>query len=198
MTPQKAPGLRELKKAKTRAAIQEHALRLFGEQGYAETTVDQIAAAAQVSPATFFRYFPTKEDTVLYDRLDPMLIEVFRAQPAGLSPTEALRATLRASFDVLAAEDWAVENARQQLVFGTPELRAKVMDELYASIDMLAMLAAERTGRAPDDFAVRAWAGAVVGVVMAAYPAPGHGDKVEENFELIDRGFALLAAGLPL
>ena len=49
---QPRPSLRERKKAKTRAAIQEHALRLFHEQGYEETTVEQIADAAEVSPST--------------------------------------------------------------------------------------------------------------------------------------------------
>jgi AcrR family transcriptional regulator len=68
-------GLRERKKAKTRAAIQRHAWRLFQEQGYAATTVDQIAEAAEVSQSTFFRYFPTKEDVVLTDDYDPVMIE---------------------------------------------------------------------------------------------------------------------------
>ncbi|HUJ75276.1 MAG TPA: TetR family transcriptional regulator, partial [bacterium] len=71
-------GLRERKKAKTRAVIQQHALRLMKEQGYQATTVEQIAEAAEVSPSTFFRYFPTKEDVVLYDVLDPVLMREFR------------------------------------------------------------------------------------------------------------------------
>src|SRR6478752_5242520 len=91
-------GLRERKKAKTHASIQEHALRLFGEQGYAATSVEQIAAAAEVSPSTFFRYFPTKEDVVLYDALDPVLLASFRAQPPDLTPVQAMRASFRATF----------------------------------------------------------------------------------------------------
>lgn len=60
-------GLRERKKQATRAAIHDAAMRLYGEQGFARTTVDQIAAAADVSRATVFTYFPTKEDIVFGD-----------------------------------------------------------------------------------------------------------------------------------
>ena len=74
-------GLRERKKAKTRAAIQEQALRLFREQGYEETSIEAIAEAAEVSPSTVFRYFPTKPDLVIYDDLDDRMIEAFRASP---------------------------------------------------------------------------------------------------------------------
>jgi len=58
------PGLRERKKAATRAAIHDGAMRLFAEQGFAGTTIDQIAEAADVSRATVFTYFPAKEDIV--------------------------------------------------------------------------------------------------------------------------------------
>ena len=197
MTSSPPAGLRERKKAKTRAAIREHAMRLFTAQGYAATTVDQIAEAADVSQSTFFRYFPTKEDTVVFDRLDPVLIDVFRAQPAELSPTDALRATLKDSMRTLTEEEWELESQRQQLVINAPELRARMLDQLYAGIDLLAALAAERVGRSADDFAVRAWAGAVVGVVMATYQVTGDA-KMKDYFEIIDRAFAHLDAGLPL
>src|ERR1700756_5536364 len=88
-------GLRERKKARTRAAIRQHALRLFREHGYQATTVEQIAAAAEVSPSTFFRYFPTKEDVVLRDDLDTRMFEAFERQPPSLSQVAAWRAAIK-------------------------------------------------------------------------------------------------------
>jgi hypothetical protein len=90
-------GLRERKKARTRTAIQRHALRLFGEQGYQATTVEQVAAAAEVSMSTVFRYFPTKEDLLVldgYHSLATSVAEAFRRQPADLGPVGALRGAL--------------------------------------------------------------------------------------------------------
>ena len=191
-------GLRERKKAKTRAAIQEHALRLFRDQGYAETTVQEIADAAEVSPATFFRYFPTKEDTIVFDRLDPLMIELFRRQPPELNPTEALRTAIRQSLAALTDDEWAMESERQKLVMNAPELRVRMLDQLYAGIDLLAGLAAERTGRSPDDFAVRAWAGGVVGLMMATYRLLAVESPLPEYLATMDRAFDQLAAGLPL
>ena len=78
-------GLRERKKARTKAEIQRQALRLFHEQGYAETSVEQIAAAAEVSPSTFFRYYPTKDDVVLADFMDHRTMELLVDAP----PTSA-------------------------------------------------------------------------------------------------------------
>src|SRR5260370_33715714 len=78
-----ALGLRERKKLKTKEAIQREALRLFQAQGYAETTIEQIAAAAEISPSTFFNYFPTKEDVVLFDRYDPMIFSMLSSLPRG-------------------------------------------------------------------------------------------------------------------
>jgi AcrR family transcriptional regulator len=76
-------GLRERKKQRTKEAIQREAMRLFKRQGYEETTIEQIASAAEISPSTFFNYFPTKEDVVIYDRYDPMVFEMLLSAPAG-------------------------------------------------------------------------------------------------------------------
>ncbi|MCF6422091.1 MULTISPECIES: TetR family transcriptional regulator [Amycolatopsis] len=189
-------GLRERKKARTRAAIQSHALRLFTAQGYAETTIEQIAAAAEVSQSTFFRYFPTKEDTVLYDRLDPVLMRAFVEQPAELTPLQAVRAACAQVFARLDAEESELERARQRLVFSVPELRNRMIEHIAAGLGMLAEAAAERAGRDPGDFTVRVWSGAVIGVVFAAYFSAA--EAPENLVDVIDKAVTLLEDGLPL
>jgi len=194
---QPALGLRERKKAKTRATIREHALRLFREQGYQATTVEQIAEAAEVSPSTFFRYFPNKEAVVLQDDYDPMLVAAFEAQPAELSPVAALRGAMQAVFAGLPTEELALERERQKLVLSVPELRAGALDGLAGTIQMIAEIVAERVGRRADELAVRSFAGAVMGVLLAALFAAAE-DPTADIFELLDAGLAHLEAGLPL
>jgi AcrR family transcriptional regulator len=189
--------LRERKKAKTRAAIQEHALRLFREQGYEETTVDEIAEAAEVSPSTFFRYFPTKEDVVLYDALDPILFEVFTAQPPELSTIGALRAAMREVFGGAAPRELATQGDRAALVFAVPELRMRMLDEVMRSMQTFAELLARRAGRAPDDAAVRALTGAVLGVGIATWVVAG-GAVTPQYLALMDEALAQLETGFTL
>ena len=188
--------MRARKKARTRAAIQDHALRLFIEQGYEATTVEQIAAAAEVSPSTFFRYFPTKEDTVGYDRLDPVFLDAFVNQPAGLAPFPAMRKAMREVLADLPREESELEQARQRLIFTVPELRARLFEQMGSGIEMIQDAIAQRVGRSPEDFAVRMWAGAVTGIVLAAYLDTI--DAPDRMMAEIDRGLGQLEAGLPL
>jgi AcrR family transcriptional regulator len=190
-------GLRERKKARTRAAIREHALRLFREQGYHATTVEQIAESAEVSPSTFFRYFPTKEDVVLQDDFDVLALDAMAAQPAGLSPIAAFRASASQAFATLTPEELASVRETTALTLSVPELRARAVDEFARTIDQIAAALAKRAGRSPDDFAVRNLAGAVVGVVMAA-TMPWAGQPTEDMPQRIDAALAHLEAGLPL
>lgn len=160
------PGLRERKKAGTRTAIQHHAVRLFREQGYDATSIEQIADAAGVSHRTVFRYFPTKESLVTADDTGARLAAACRAQPAGLGPVAALRAALR---DVLADLDIAAKRDRQALVLGVPALWAASLPSITATRDVLAELVAERLDRPADSPRVRALAGAVFGVLLSVW-----------------------------
>jgi AcrR family transcriptional regulator len=195
-------GLRERKKARTRAAIREHAIRLFRQQGYSATTVEQIAAAADISPATFFRYFPTKEDVVLQDDMDILTMEALAEQPPELSPLAAVRAAASATFAAMTPDELERLQETTRLTMVIPEVRAAAMDELTASVDQFASMLARRVGRPPDDLAVRVMAGAVIGVIMAvtlprADTAPEDVD-MSNMFQQIDAALAQLELGLPL
>ncbi len=189
--------MRERKKAKTRAAIQQHALRLFREQGYAATTVEQIAEAAEVSPSTFFRYFPSKEDVVLYDELDPLLAAAFDTQPAELSPIQAMRGALRTVFERLPAEELAQVWERARLTVGVPELRMRMLDQLAGAIQLVAEMVARRTGQRADDVATRTFAGALIGALMSTL-LTAVADPQSDVLELLDASLAYLEAGMPL
>ncbi|GGB19617.1 hypothetical protein GCM10011492_06840 [Flexivirga endophytica] len=185
------PGLRERKKARTRQTLRKEAFRLFREHGYAQTTVEQIAAAADVSPSTFFRYFPSKEELVIADDFDPIIIENFRAQPVGASITDALRAAIASVASTMSKEEWSFENERMELMRSEPQLQGAMRRESERSIELIAGLVAERCDLDKEDLRVRAIAGALVGGFQALGEPP---NVVVHDFDLI--GF--LGAGMPL
>jgi AcrR family transcriptional regulator len=191
------PGLRERKKARTRAAIQQEALRLFREQGYEATTIEQIAEAAEFSPSTFFRYFPTKEDVVMYDDLDPVVIAAYQAQPATLGPVPALRNAMRQVFAEIPPEAIRDMRERFELIMAVPELRSRMVDELVRNIEMVAELVGQRVGKPADDISVRAFAGAFIGAITGVlFTAPGDGSVdyfalLDETMERFERGLIL-------
>ncbi|MBV9846274.1 MAG: TetR family transcriptional regulator [Kutzneria sp.] len=168
----RAPGLRERKKARTRAEIQRQALRLFRERGYATTTVEQIAEAAEVAPSTVFRYFPNKEalaDLTEYYPLRAELAEAFRAQPAELDLVAALRRAIRAVLDGQSPEHRAARRERELLMLTVPELWVANLDSIGRAMDAIAELAADRVGGHPEDPAVRNVVRTVCGVALAVW-----------------------------
>jgi AcrR family transcriptional regulator len=102
-------GLRERKKERTRIALIDAALDLFLAQGYEATTIDQIAAAVDVSPRTFFRYFASKEDVALSLPRDGQ--EIFLSELAARSddepPHQALSQAMRSMLDIVREGDAA-------------------------------------------------------------------------------------------
>jgi AcrR family transcriptional regulator len=193
-------SLRERKKQKTRWAIQEHALRLFAEQGYDATTVEQIAAAAEISPSTFFRYFPTKEDVVIQDEYDPLLSAGMTAAPAELSPLAALRYAIDEAFRQVDDEELARIQERMRLIMSVPALRARALENLADSVQLLAVPFAQRLGRDPADYAIRSLAGAVIGMILVATETWIHTDSdrsfvalVNESLVHLENGFTMLS-----
>jgi AcrR family transcriptional regulator len=103
-------------KARTREAIQREALRLMASRGYDAMTCAQIAAAADVSPATLFRYFATKEDIVLQDGYDPLIAEALRTRPAAEDPLTAVRRGFADAFADVYQRDLEVIRQRTALI----------------------------------------------------------------------------------
>ncbi len=190
-------GLRERKKLKTRAAIRNEAMRLFLEKGFEATTIEEIAQAVEISPSTFFNYFPSKEDVVTEDELDPVIIAAFNAQPEGLHPVAALHNALREVFGHLSREQDELMRQRFRLLASTPELRAAMLAEFANLVDQIVVVMSDRPGASASEFVFRNTAGALLGVMMSALLAVAR-DPNADLIQVTDAAMAHLEAGLPL
>jgi len=185
-------GLRDRKKIQTREAIRREAMRLIAVNGYANTTVEQIAEATEVSPSTFFRYFPSKEMVLMANDLDLVTVEAFGRQPADMPSLQAFRRALEITIATLSEDEWRFERARIRMVLSIPELKAAQFDEYRRTVAALVEVDCRRTGRAPDDFEVRVFVGALAGGLMAVLD---HASGVPERMY---RALDFMEAGMPL
>jgi AcrR family transcriptional regulator len=176
------PGLRERKKLHVRTSIQREALRLFTEHGFEETTVEQIAEAAGISTATFYRYFTSKEDSVVTDEYDPIFVQSFMERPADEPLVDAVRALMTGVVVHYIARDRDLLVARHALKRKTASLAAAFFEEQDRSQEMFAALIARHVRRAPDDLDVRVACGALSGALHEAMGAWfSHGAKGGEK-----------------
>jgi AcrR family transcriptional regulator len=194
------PGLRERKKIKTRQAIRKAAYRLFGEQGYAATSVERIADEAEVSPSTVFRYFPTKEDIVLTDEYDPQVHDALLARPADESPVTALRNAVVEVFEQTMRQDPGREPAeiheRMRLVLELPALRARMAEHMSASARVLARALAERTGLDENSLELRVCTGALLGAMAEAMYHWSESGQPEDLLDVLDRALNVVESGI--
>ncbi|MFF1708889.1 TetR/AcrR family transcriptional regulator [Streptomyces sp. NPDC058268] len=195
ITPSTPLGLRERKKLKTRISIREATYRLIEEQGYDATTVEQIAEAAEVSPSTVFRYFPTKEDIVLTDEYDPLLEADLRARPADEPIVESLRHVLGRAVGLGFTEAPEEVRLRTRLMVEVPAVRSRMLESMSVTGRMLCRVIADRTGREPGDLEVRVFSMSLIGALteaMAYWAEQGHADDLGE---LVNRTMDMLATG---
>ena len=142
-----ALGLRERKKRQTRDDIVQAAMKLFAARGFDGATVAEIAEAADISPRTFFGYFPTKEDVVFHDHdeLLASLTERIRSRAPGEDPFDALRAWV-VELDAEQGFERAEERVRRRLIRETPTLAARERSNLSEVEALLAEAVADDLG----------------------------------------------------
>jgi AcrR family transcriptional regulator len=163
------PGLRERKKLNVRTAIQREALRLFSDQGFEATTVEQIAEAAGISTATFYRYFTSKEDSVVTDEYDPIFVQSFMERPSDEPLIDAVRVMMTGIVVHYIVRDRDLLVARHALKRKTPALASAFFEEQARSQEMFAALIARHVRRPPDDLDVRVACGALSGALHEAF-----------------------------
>ncbi|GAA2144218.1 TetR/AcrR family transcriptional regulator [Actinomadura napierensis] len=190
-------GRRERRKAATRQALADAALRLFQEHGYDGVTVTQIADEADVSIATLFKHVPDGKQALIFDdgaeRREAILAAV-RERPAGRTALQALHGYLaeRGPF----ARDLPPDlQRRRDLVMGTLELRRYQRLLWLRAEGPLAELLAEEAGRAEPAPADRALARYVLEVPELAGEAPDPCAALQEIFEHLESGWSTPVRG---
>jgi AcrR family transcriptional regulator len=192
MTTEGAPAtgvpdsLRERKRARTRAALIAAALELFERQGYEATTIGEIAAAADVSPRTFFRYFATKEEVALGDDVGPAILGLLGARPADESILESVRHVVTDSLALVSAEDRDALLARLRIVYRTPSLRSRRWEFQLEMGRISGAILAARRGLPPDDLGSRVTAAAVFTAIEVAMDDWQQHDGRDELGAVID------------
>jgi AcrR family transcriptional regulator len=191
-------GLRERKKAHTRESIIDAAIDLFERNGYDATTVEDIAAAADVSPRTFFRYFDSKLDVVMADKhTDAPVVETLIAQrPRDESPLEAVRQVIRGQLAGMLDEDRSLGIRQYRVVMNTPSLRASALEHFHEEQDGIARAFAVRMDVDDDALEPHVLAAATATTawtVIDRWVVSGKGPQA--LLAMLDEAFELLASG---
>ncbi|GAA0228254.1 helix-turn-helix domain-containing protein [Cryptosporangium japonicum] len=187
-------GRRERKKAATRRAIADAALRLFLERGYDEVGIREIADAADVSTTTLFKHFPVKEALVFDEEVDQEtdLLAAVRHRPEGWSIPAALRE--HALTRRLAAADGDADfTAFLGLVASTPALRDYAQKMWLRHAAALAQVIAEESGLAAGDPICTAMAHFALEAPRAAYAHDDPREAITRAFDLLEHGWNTVA-----
>jgi AcrR family transcriptional regulator len=187
-------GLRERKKLATREALRHAAVTLYRRHGPDKVTVEDICAAAGVSPRTFFNYFATKDEAVFALDVDPADIQQrIVDRPDDEEPLEAIRAVFADLFaQLVASETW---RQRTLLLRERPELAARLGHAGRAHERAIAAGIATRTGHSADNLYVRT-TGAAAHATMRAAVSCWHPDHEPDIVALLHQAIDMLQHGL--
>lgn len=187
-------NIQKLKSEAVAASIAEQALRLFDEQGFDRTTIDEIAASSGISTRSFFRYFRTKEEVVVggHAAFGPRITEALSKRPEN----EGAWLALRRALDVLAdnvASDPASAARTMRVVNSTASLRAHSLEKhLMWAADLTPEISRRLAIADSDDITARTLvhaALACLGVALAKFAE----DESASIHALIDHAFKAVA-----
>jgi AcrR family transcriptional regulator len=187
--------LRLRKRIRTKQMVQREALRLFAAKGYDQTTVDDIAHAAAMSPRTFFRYFPTKEDVVLWDEYDERPLQELWPTRPGEDPLAQLILFVRDTIADVYHKDRDLLLARTRLSFTEPEIRARFLNEQVKMIGPYFAQIADAVGGRHDDLRLRVTLAALYSAMLVAVERWQRHDGRDDLLRLFDDAIGALAAG---
>ena len=194
-----AHGLRERKKEQTRRALEDAALDLFERQGFDHTTVEEIAAACDVSPRTFFRYFATKEQLLHGDDSEfAAVLDDLEDRPAAEAPLRSVRAAFDAMIERY-ADDREQLVRRARILAATPSLRTHAPDAHFGKIEAVVDALARRdtaAGVPPRSLGLRLAVSVAFGAVHAAVDTWIVDGARGDLFAMVDDAFDRVEAGL--
>jgi AcrR family transcriptional regulator len=187
-------GPRERRRLRTMREIQGEALRLFAEHGYERTTIEQISDAADISARTFFRYFPTKEDVVLWDEYDAIVPELLRDRSTGEPLAQRMRAITRQSIEALYRHDPARLLARHRLLSTVPVVRARFLEFARTGVELL--IKSYAAGTPSDELKARLVATAIMDAAAVALDRWQQSDGKADLLAQFDQAIELMVDGI--
>jgi AcrR family transcriptional regulator len=159
--------MRERKKQRTRQLIRDTAVHLFMQRGFDQVTIAEVAREADVSEATVFNHFPTKEDLVYgqMEAFEQELLEAVRDRPPGQSALAAYAGFVLAIRGLITEQQGPEQIAAwAQLVLESPALVSREHEIFAQYTAALARLLAEETGAVPEDLTPWVAANALIGL----------------------------------
>ena len=188
--------LRTRKRLEAMRRIQRVAIDRFDRLGFEKVTIEEVAAASEVSPRSVYRYFGTKEQLVIWEPHDLAPGPLILADDVGDSPIDAVGDLVLSSLVAGMSEDLDLVHRRMRLVFTTPSIEAALAVQAYSLAPGIAERIAPALGRPSDDPDVQVHAHAFVGGMVGSLRSWFAGGFADTPEVVVGRPLAVLARGL--
>ncbi len=191
-------GLRERKKLAAMRRIQAVALDLFERDGFEKVTIEEIAAAAEVSASSVYRYFGTKEQLIIWDEGDLEFLDLVEDEMKTQPPVEAVRRVLTRVLSSYYDGNEELSKRKTRFFLEEPALQAVQMQQLDAFAQMIATALARASGRDPGDLGVQVIASSLLWALVAAvrhWHTHGYvtslADEMQHALKVVESGLKL-------